>query len=81
MTLSTLIKNVHIQGSITISVWSDGDEVFRETIHDDDRIAKYNVEEISSDLLRMNILYMYPINDEIVVEVDGSSIKRLKKTL
>lgn len=81
MTLSTLIKSVCIQGSVTISVWSDGDEVFRETVHDDNRVTTYDIEGISGDLLRAHTQYMYPINDEIVIEVDGSNIKRLKRTL
>lgn len=72
MTLANLIKNVNIQGSMTISIWDDYDnEVFRETIHDDVMITINNVEVLVKGLSKLHIKYMYPINDTIVVELYG----------
>lgn len=72
MTLANLVNNVVIQGSMTISVWDDYDnEVFRETIHDDDMITVTEVEGLVKGLSKLHIKYMYPINDTIVVELYG----------
>ncbi len=72
MTLANLVNNVVIQGSMTISVWDDYDnEVFRETIHDDDMITVTEVEGLVKGLSKLHIKYMYPINDTIVIELYG----------
>lgn len=72
MTLANLIKNVNIQGSMTISIWDGYDnEVFRETIHDDVMITINDVEGLVKGLSKLHIKYMYPINDTTVVELYG----------
>lgn len=77
MTLANLINNVTIQGSMTISIWDDGDnEVFRETIHDDSMITANDVEGLVKGLSKLHMKYMYPINDTIVVELYGFHANR-----
>lgn len=71
MTLGNLIRNINIQGSMTISIWnSEDEEIFRDTINAFD-ITIRDVEALKKGLSRYNIKYMYPIDDTIVVEVYG----------
>ncbi len=72
MTLGNLIRSINVQGVLRISIWNeDDDEVFCGEVRDDNRITIYEVEALLKGLSKQKIIYMYPINDTLTVEVDN----------
>jgi len=72
MTLGNLIRSINVQGVLRISIWNEDDnEVFCGEVRDDNRITIYEVEALLKGLSKQKIIYMYPINDTLTVEVDN----------
>ena len=75
MTLGNLIRSINVQGVLRISIWNeDDDEVFCSEVRDDNRITIYEVESLMKGLSKQKIIYMYPINDTLTVEVEGTGL-------
>lgn len=75
MTLGNLIRSINVQGVLRISIWDEADdEVFCGEIRDDNRITIYEVEALLKGLSKQKIIYMYPINDTLTVEVDNTGL-------